>query len=162
MNPESLAEFINTYGFGAAIVLFVFYLISRFLIEQGPLILKRYQNRKADDQEHSQTIIEEELRHRKLLDLVDAGNRTYTEEQLTQHLSELYGEFQEVNKFIRDTVSVKLDRVENQLSEIICNTDSIPSVAEKLIGLQKTITALHNRLDEIVETLNESELKSND
>lgn len=139
---ETLVKVVDKYGFTFVVIVVIIYGLFRLLTEHGPQALSRYQDRKANKQRHEQVI-----------NLANAGSQAYTEEQMTQHLSELYGEFQEVNKFVREGVAQKLIRIEAALDHISHNTDDVPAIAENLTEVRSLVKALHNRFDEMTERL---------
>lgn len=159
MTSEFLIHLINTYGLGLAVILVIVIGFSKLVTEQGPLVLRRWQKRKAARQEHSQSLEDRKLRADELLKLAEAGSKTYTEGQLTQHLAEVYGEFHEVNKFVREGVSLKLIRIEAKLEQIIICVDK-SEISEQLTEFISTVKALHMRLDEVMITIERGENKT--
>lgn len=143
LGSEYLIKLIDTYGFAAVVIVVIISVLFRLITEHGPQALSRYQDRKANKQRYEQTI-----------NLANAGSQAYTEEQMSQHLSELYGEFQEVNKFVREGVAAKLIRIEAMLDHISHNTDDNTVMTKNLMEVITLVKALHNRFDEVTEVLN--------
>ncbi len=155
---ENPADLITTLGVPLGIIIWVVIGIFKLVTEHGPAALRRYQNRKSDQSEHTQDLERRQLRHKEVLDLAEAGSRSYSEEQLTQHLSEVYLEFGAVNSFVRDGIAVNLVRIEKQLDQIIRNTDSVPGLVERLIGLRSLVKGFHDRLENVIEQLEDRNL----
>jgi len=153
---ESLLDLITAVGIPAAVIIWIVIGLSRLLNEQLPAWMHQYQDRKADKQEHSQTIEQQRLRHEELLALTEAGSRTYTEDQLTHHLSEVYVEFQVVNAFVREGVSVKLVRLESKIDDMISVTRDVAEMRERLAEIRMYIKSVHTSTDQVLKFLEEN------
>lgn len=137
MNTDALASYITELGIPIGIVIWLAIGIIKLITEHGPTVISRYQERKVDETEHIQEIERQRLRHQELMELTEAGSRTYTEDQLTHHLSEVYVEFQAVNAFIREVVFDTLQRIETKVDQILSNTrDGLP-IEEQLKALRQ-------------------------
>lgn len=154
---EGLPELVTTLGVPLAIIIWIAIGIINLVNKQGPAVVKRYQERKADETEHTQSLEEQKLKHLlrrdELLTLTEAGNRTFTEEQLTHHLSEVYGEFQATNEFIRKSVSDSLQRIEQKLDQALIDKRDFAEVKERLAEVRMYTRASYN----YIEAANEEE-----
>lgn len=141
---------IGTYGVPVGIAVLVILQFVRLVAEQGPTILTRYQNRQADIVDHQQDIEQQKLRHKELLDLSNIGSRTFTEEQLTQHLSELYSEFGSVNAFIRDTMSIQLVDIERKIDQLLLDVRPVPVLVERLAEIRMFVRSIHEQVERVI------------
>lgn len=152
---NGLPELITTLGIPLGIIIWVAIGIINLINKQGPAVVKRYQERKADETEHTQSLEEQKLKHLlrrdELLTLTEAGNRTFTEEQLTHHLSEVYGEFQATNEFIRKTVSNSLQRIEQKLDQVLIDKRDFAEVKERLAEVRMYTRASYNYIEAVNE-----------
>jgi len=155
---EGLPQLVTTLGVPLGIIIWVAIGIINLFNKQGPAVVKRYQERKADETEHTQSLEEQKLKHLlrrdELLTLTEAGNRTFTEEQLTHHLSEVYVEFQATNKFIRKAVSDSLLRIEQKLDQALIDKRDFIEVKERLAEVRMYTRASYDYL----EAVNEEEI----
>lgn len=149
--PElnTLGKIVTTLGVPATIIVWLLYGILKL----APVVIGRYQTRRAGQDKHDQQIEQRKVLHEELLELTEAGSRTYTEEQLTQHLSEVYVEFQAVNAFIRDIVSTRLEEITGQLDQILLDVRDLPPMKERLAEVRMYARALDNRLNIIAKIL---------
>lgn len=154
---EGLSQFITTLGVPLGIIIWIAIGIINLINRQGPAVVKRYQERKADETEHTQSLEEQKLKHLlrrdELLALTEAGNRTFTEEQLTHHLSEVYGEFQATNEFIRKAVSDSLQRIEQKLDQALIDRRDFVEMKERLAEVRMYTRASYD----YIEAINEEE-----
>ncbi len=145
---SELSDLITTLGIPLAVILWITTQVVSLVRKQGPEVVQRYQDRKLDREEHVQGLesqkLKHQLRHDELLALTEAGNRTYTEEQLTQHLSELYEEFNTVNAFVRNVVDVRLRNIEE-------NTNKAALLAERLAEIRMYVRAIHKHMEVLDE-----------
>lgn len=148
-----LSGMITSFGVPLAIVVWLVIGIIKLVTEQAPAIITFRQKRGADRDEHQQSLEHRRLRHKELLELTEAGSRTYTEEQLTQHLSEVYVEFQAVNGFIRETVSTRLEEITGQLDQILLDVRDLPPMKERLAEVRMYAKALDDRLNTVAGLL---------
>lgn len=155
---ENPSDLITTLGVPLGIIIWLVIGIIKLVTEHGPTALRRYQNRKSDQSEHTQDLERRQLRHKEVLDLAEAGSRSYSEEQLTQHLSEVYHEFGTVNSFVRESIATNLVQIERQLDQVIRNTDSIPGLVERLIGLRSLVKGFHDRLEDVIKEFEDKDL----
>ncbi len=155
---NGLPEFVTTLGVPLGIIIWVAIGIINLVNKQGPAVVKRYQERKADETGHTRSLEERKLKHLlrrdELLTLTEAGNRTFTEEQLTHHLSEVYGEFQATNEFIRKTVSNSLQRIEQKLDQALIDKRDFAEVKERLAEVRMYARASYD----YIEAANEEEV----
>ena len=153
-----LSELITTLGVPLGVIIWIAIGVISLINKQAPAVIERYQERKTDREEHSQSLenqkLKHELRRDELLALTEAGNRTFTEEQLTVHLSEIYDEFNTVNAFVRDVVEGRLRNVEQAVSDIA-------AIKEKLAEVKMFVRAIYSRLEDLDETVAEND-KGND
>lgn len=153
MNTDALASYITELGIPIGIVIWLAIGIIKLITEHGPTVISRYQERKYDETEHTQDIENRGLRHEKLMELIEASSRTYTEDQLTHHLSEVYVEFQTVNAFIREVVFDTLQRIETKVNQILSNTrDGLP-IEEQLKALRQMCKDFGATYDDTDKTL---------
>ncbi len=152
---SELSDLITTLGVPLAVILWITSQVVALVRKQAPDVVQRYQARRADIDEHSQSIEDQKLKHQlrrdELLALTEAGNRTYTEEQLTQHLSELYEEFNTVNAFVRETVDVRLRTIEQKLDHALRETGNVASMIERLAEVRMFVRANHTYLEALDE-----------
>lgn len=113
---EELFAVISEYGIPIGVIIWVLIGIQSMIRTSLPEVLsmrKIWASRsleiQADQQEHSQTRELKEADTDRLMALIAAGSNTFKEEQLTQTLSEIFAEFQQVNEFVRRQVSKRLD-----------------------------------------------------
>lgn len=132
---------------GAPVAIIIWLLVG--IIKLAPSVIGRYQSRRATQDKHTQQLDQRKQLHEELLELTEAGSRTYTEEQLTQHLSEVYVEFQEVNKFIRETVSVRLEEILRKLDQVLLDVRDLSSMKERLAEVRMYSRALNKRLNTV-------------
>lgn len=145
---NELSDLITTLGVPLAVILWITTQVVALVRKQGPQVVQRYQERKADIEEHAQSLEDQKLKHElrrdELLALTEAGNRTYTEEQLTLHLSELYEEFNTVNAFVRDVIAVRLRNIEEKTSQA-------DLMAERLAEIRMYVRAVHKHTEALDE-----------
>jgi hypothetical protein len=151
--PDDLGGLITTLGIPLGVVIWVAIGVIKLATEHGPTVVKRYQDRRADQDEHQQDIEQRRLRHEELMELTEAGSRTYTEEQLTHHLSELYVEFQAVNAFVREIVSGRLVEIVRKLDQVLLDVHHIPLMIERLSEVRMYAKALNERLVWVTDVL---------
>jgi len=144
---------ITSLGVPLAIVVWLVIGVIKLVTEQTPAIIRFRQERGADQDEHRQSLEHRRLRHKELLELTEAGSRTYTEEQLTQHLSEVYVEFQAVNGFIREIVTTRLEEITSQLDQILLDVRDLPPMKERLAEVRMYARALDSRLNVVAGLL---------
>lgn len=155
---ENPGDLITEYGVPLTVLIWIVVGMMKLITNHGPTVLNRYQNRKSDQSEHVQDLERRKLQHEKMLELSEASSRSYSEEQLTQHLSEVYNEFGAVNSFVREAIATNLVQIERQLDQVIRNTDSIPGLVERLIGLRSLVKGFHERLEEIIKEFEDRDL----
>lgn len=151
--PDDLGAIITTLGVPLGIVIWVAIGVIKLATLHGPAVVQRYQARRADQDEHLQDLEQRRLRQEQLLELTEAGSRTYTEEQLTHHLSELYVEFQAVNAFIREIVSVRLDEIVQKLDQVLLDVRDLPFMKERLAEIRMYARACNDRLEAVTTAL---------
>lgn len=148
---SELGSLITTLGVPLGIIIWIAIGIISLVNKQAPAVIKRYQDQWADSEEHAQSLEDQKLKHRlrreELLALTEAGNRTYTEEQLTHHLSEVYVEFQAVNLFIREVVQVRLREIEKKLDLALLNVGDLAVMKERLAEVRMYTRAIYNYLE---------------
>lgn len=141
---NEISDLITTVGVPLAVIIWIITQLVGFFNKEAPVVVQRYQDRKLDRDEHVQDLESQKLKHQlrrdELLALTEAGNRTYTEEQLTQHLSELYEEFNTVNAFVRNVVDVRLRSIEE-------NTSKADLMAERLAEIRMYVRAIHKYIE---------------
>ncbi len=141
---NEISDLITTVGVPLAVIIWIITQLVGFFNKEVPVVVQRYQDRKLDRDEHVQDLESQKLKHQlrrdELLALTEAGNRTYTEEQLTQHLSELYEEFNTVNAFVRNVVDVRLRSIEG-------NTSKADLMAERLAEIRMYVRAIHKYIE---------------
>lgn len=141
---NEISDLITTVGVPLAVIIWIITQLVGFFNKEAPVVVQRYQDRKLDRDEHVQDLESQKLKHQlrrdELLALTEAGNRTYTEEQLTQHLSELYEEFNTVNAFVRNVVDVRLRSIEG-------NTSKADLMAERLAEIRMYVRAIHKYIE---------------
>lgn len=140
--PVDISSFIGTFGVPLGLVSLAAVGLIKLIVEQVPAVISRYQSRRADQDEHQQELEQRRLRHKELMELSEAGSRTYTEEQLTQHLSEVYTEFGLVNGFIRDTVFGALQRIEAKIDQALVDTRCVTQLAERLSEIRMYVRSI--------------------
>lgn len=148
--PEGLSGFssmVTSLGVPLAVLVWLVIGVIKLVTTEAPAVIRFRQKRGADRDEHRQSLEHRRLRHKELLELTEAGSRTYTEEQLTQHLSEVYVEFQAVNGFIRETVSVRLEEISRQLDRVLLDVRDLQPMRERLAEVRMYAKALNDRLD---------------
>ena len=150
---DDIGSFITTLGVPLGIVVWVAIGIINLVTRQTPVVLKRYQERRADQDEHQQELEQRRLRHEELMELTEAGSRTYTEEQLTHHLSEIYVEFQAVNGFVREIVSVRLEEIVRKLDMVLLDVHDLPPTKERLAEVREYAQALSDKLTLVTAAL---------
>ncbi len=150
---SGLSSMVTSLGVPLAVVVWLVIGVIKLVTAEAPAAIRFRQQRGADRDEHRQSLEHRRLRHKELLELTEAGSRTYTEEQLTQHLSEVYVEFQAVNGFIRETVSVRLEEITGQLDQILLDVRDLPPMKERLAEVRMYAKALDNRLNIITRIL---------
>jgi hypothetical protein len=146
-----MVDLIMTFGVPIGVIIWIAIGVIKLVTEHGPAVVSRYQDRKTDQAEHTQDIERQRLRHQELMELTEAGSRTYTEEQLTQHLSEIYTEFGTVNAFIRETVSATLQRIETKVDQILLDVRDIAPMKERLAEIRMYARSLHKQLEVLDE-----------
>lgn len=144
---SGLSGMVTSLGVPLAVVVWLAIGVIKLVTAEAPAVIRFRQQRGADRDEHRQSLEHRRLRHKELLELTEAGSRTYTEEQLTQHLSEVYVEFQAVNGFIRETVSVRLEEISRQLDRVLLDVRDLLPMRERLIEVRMYAKALNDRLD---------------
>lgn len=144
MGLDDLGQLVTDVGIPLTIIIWAILGAFRLIFREAPAVLNRYQARKIDQAEHTQEIESRRLRHTELMELTEAGSRTYTEEQLTQHLSEVYSEFGAANAFIRETVFVSLQRIEDKLDQVLLDVRNIAPMTERLAEIRMHVRAISN------------------
>lgn len=148
---ENPADLITTLGVPLGIIIWVTIGIFNLVNKQAPVVIQRYQARVADQTEHVQSLEEQKLQHMlrrdELQALTEAGARTFTEEQLTHHLSEVYGEFAATNEFIRKAVAVSLERIEGKLDQALIDKRDFLEMKERLAEVRMYSRASYDYLE---------------
>ena len=148
---ENPADLITTLGVPLGIIIWVAIGIFNLVNKQAPVVIQRYQARVADQTEHTQALEEQKLQHMlrrdELAALTEAGVRTFTEEQLTHHLSEVYGEFATTNEFIRKTVAASLERIESKLDQALIDKRDFLDMKERLAEVRMYTRASYNYIE---------------
>lgn len=145
------AELITTLGVPLGIIIWVAIGIINLINKQAPVVIQRYQARVADQTEHVQSLEEQKLQHMlrrdELQALTEAGARTFTEEQLTHHLSEVYGEFAATNEFIRKAIAASLERIESKLDRALIDKRDFLEMKERLAEVRMYSRASYDYLE---------------
>lgn len=157
MIDDYLIGLIGKIGLPMAILIWLANGIIKLTTENAPAVIDQWQARSADREEHQQGIEEAQIKRDTLLALADAGSRTYTEEQLTQHLAEVYEEFGETNEFVRETVSKALVDIDSKIDQILLDMKSFEAVRGCFLEIQIQVKALHRRIDELSSEGNENQ-----
>lgn len=158
---SGLSDLITTLGVPLGLIIWIAIGIMNLVNKQAPAVLERYQARVADQTEHVQSLEEQKLRHElrrdELQALTEAGARTFTEEQLTHHLSEVYGEFAATNEFVRKAVMESLRRIEAKLDTALIDKRDFLEMKERLGEIRMYSRASYDYL----EATNDEENSSN-
>lgn len=156
MSPDDFGKLVTTLGVPLTILVWFAIGVIKLVFREAPAVLNRYQARKTDQVEHTQEIESRRLRHSELMELTEAGSRTYTEEQLTQHLSEVYSEFGSANTFIRETVFVSLQRIEGKLDQVLIDIRNIAPMTERIAEIRMYVRAISTSVTKGQNTHNEN------
>ena len=114
-----LIGFIPTLGVWTTLLVFAAYGLFKLLTAMAPNVVKNIQIRRADQAEHEQDLEFSQIKVDQIIALAAAGSRSFNEEQLTKFLDEIFIEFQEGNKFVRDQVHSELKNMNQILLKIL-------------------------------------------
>ena len=145
---NELGQVITAWGVPAGLVIWIVYGVIQIAVKSVPKIIETRQALTRDQQEHNQKFEIDRQETERLLALANAGSRTFTEEQLTQFLSETFTEFQAVNEFLRNVFSQRVDIIDQRMELSARHTSEIPEILKRIRGLESKLQSLKSYLEE--------------